>query len=96
VVKSSRGWETGSGDSRQYLVVTNQEAVGIAHEVCAQAFPGIALMEWEATRAAAPRTLSYSLIDLTHRTHVLNYMDVGGGASDPSTPFLRVADSSSA
>lgn len=79
--------------SRQYRVVTNQEAVGIAQDVCAQAFPGIAPMEWEPTRAAAPRTLSYSFIDLTHRTHVLNYMDVGGSASDPFTPFLRVTNS---
>lgn len=79
--------------SRNYRVVTNQEAVNIAMEVCGKAFPGITAAEWEPKRAAAPRTLSYAFIDLLHRSHVLNYMDVGGGAEDPFTPFLRVTNS---
>lgn len=54
--------------SRDYQVVTNHEAVQIAREVCAKAFPGIAPLEWEAKRASAPRTLSYAFIDLMHRT----------------------------
>lgn len=58
--------------SRDYRVVTNQEAVSIAHDVCQHAFPGISPVEWEAKRAAAPRTLSYAFIDLVHGTHVLN------------------------
>ena len=79
--------------SRDYKVVTNQEAVQIAREVCAKAFPGIAPLEWEAKRASAPRTLSYAFIDLMHRTHVLNYMGNEGDESDPFTPFLRVTNS---
>ena len=79
--------------SRDYRVVTNKEAVEIAREVCAKAFPGIAPLEWDATRASAPRTLSYAFIDLMHRTHVLNYMGNGGDESDPFTPFLRVTNS---
>ena len=45
--------------SRDYRVVTNQEAVNLARDVCQQAFPGLLSVEWEAKRAAAPRTLSY-------------------------------------
>ncbi len=76
--------------SRNYRVVTNREAVNIAMEVCAKAFPGITAAEWEPKRASAPITLSYAFIDLLHRSHVLNYMDVGGEADDPFTPFFRV------
>ncbi len=79
--------------SRTYRVVTNQEAVDIAMEVCGKAFPGITAAEWEPKRASAPFTLSYAFIDPLHRSHVLNYMDVGGREDDPFTPFLRVTNS---
>lgn len=79
--------------SRDYRVVTNQEAVDLAHQVCEHAFPGISSVEWEAKRAAAPRTLSYAFIDLKHRTHVLNYWDNEIKKDDPFTPFLRVTNS---
>jgi hypothetical protein len=79
--------------SRDYRVVTNLEAVKLAQEVCEKAFPGLSSVEWEAKRAAAPRTLSYAFIDLMHRTHVLNYMGTEIGKDDPFTPFLRVTNS---
>ncbi|MBE2287186.1 MAG: DUF932 domain-containing protein [Prosthecobacter sp.] len=79
--------------SRDYRVVTNKEAVKLAQEVCEKAFPGLSSVEWEAKRAAAPRTLSYAFIDLMHRTHVLNYMGTEIGKDDPFTPFLRVTNS---
>jgi hypothetical protein len=79
--------------SRDYRVVTNQEAVNLAREACGIAFPSISPMEWEAKRASAPRTLSYAHIDLMHRTHVLNYYDTAVGKNDPFTPFLRVTNS---
>jgi hypothetical protein len=79
--------------SRYYKVVTNQEAVNLARDVCSHAFPGLSSVEWEAKRAAAPRTLSYAFIDLMHRTHVLNYMGTEIGKNDPFTPFLRVTNS---
>jgi hypothetical protein len=79
--------------SRDYRVVTNQEAVNLAQEVCEKAFPGLSSVEWQAKRAAAPRTLSYAFIDLLHRTHVLNYWDSVIKKDDPFTPFLRVTNS---
>jgi hypothetical protein len=79
--------------SRDYRVVTNQEAVNLAREACGIAFPGISPLEWEAKRAAAPRTLSYAHIDLMHKTHVLNYWDSEIKKDDPFTPFLRVTNS---
>jgi hypothetical protein len=79
--------------SRDYRVVTNQEAVDLAREACGIAFPGISPMEWDAKRASAPRTLSYAHIDLMHRTHVLNYWDNEIQKDDPFTPFLRVTNS---
>jgi hypothetical protein len=88
----------GTGDvlgvvSRDYRVVTNQEAVKLAQDVCEKAFPGLSSVEWEAKRAAAPSTLSYAFIDLVHKTHVLNYMGTGISKDDPFTPFLRVTNS---
>ncbi|MBK8037746.1 MAG: DUF932 domain-containing protein, partial [Verrucomicrobiaceae bacterium] len=79
--------------SRDYRVVTNQEAVKLAQEVCEKAFPGLSSVEWEAKRASAPRTLSYAFIDLMHKTHVLNYWDSEIKKDDPFTPFLRVTNS---
>ncbi len=79
--------------SRDYRVVTNQEAVNLARDVCEKAFPGLSTVEWEAKRAAAPRTLSYAFIDLVHKTHVLNYWDSEIKKDDPFTPFLRVTNS---
>jgi hypothetical protein len=79
--------------SRDYRVVTNQEAVNLARDVCGKAFPGLSSVEWEAKRAAAPRTLSYAFIDLMHKTHVLNYWDSEIKKDDPFTPFLRVTNS---
>lgn len=79
--------------SRDYRVVTNQEAVDLAREACRIAFPGISPLEWEAKRASAPRTLSFAHIDLMHSTHVLNYYDTEVGKDDPFTPFLRVTNS---
>ncbi len=79
--------------SRDYRVVTNQEAVNLARDVCGHAFPGLSPVEWEAKRAAAPRTFRYAFIDLMHRTHVLNYWDSEIRKDDPFTPFLRVTNS---
>lgn len=79
--------------SRDYRVVTNQEAVNLARDVCEKVFPGLSSVEWEAKRAAAPRTLSYAFIDLMHKTHVLNYWDSEIKKDDPFTPFLRVTNS---
>lgn len=78
---------------RDYRVVTNREAVNLAHEVCGKAFPGLSSVEWEAKRAAAPRTLSSAHIDLMHRTHVLNFLGSDISQADPYTPFLRVTNS---
>lgn len=78
---------------RDYRVVTNQEAVNLARDVCEKAFPGLSSVEWEAKRASAPRTLSYAFIDLVHKTHVLNYWDSEIKKDDPFTPFLRVTNS---
>ncbi len=72
---------------RDYRVVTNHEAIDLARSVCEQAFTGLSMVEWEAKRVAAPRTLSYAHIDLVHRTHVLNYWDVGGGKNDQFSRF---------
>jgi hypothetical protein len=79
--------------SRDYRVVTNQEAVNLARDVCEKAFPGLSSVEWEAKRASAPRTMSYAFIDLMHKTHVLNYWDSEIKKDDPFTPFLRVTNS---
>jgi hypothetical protein len=97
-------------------VVTSQEAMNLARDVCEKAFPGLSSVDWEAKRAAVPNALTPSrltlvspfgqraavclgsprsprLIDLMHRTHVLNYWDSEIKKDDPFTPFLRVTNS---
>ena len=79
--------------SQHYRVVPNREAIDLGLRVCQRAFPGVSPVEWEVTRAAAPRTLSYASVDLNHRTHVLNLLGMGGSGDDPYTPFVRVTNS---
>jgi hypothetical protein len=79
--------------SHGYRVVPNREALDLGFKACERAFPGISPAEWEATRVAAPRSLSYASIDLNHRTHVLNLLGLGVMDDDPYTPFLRVTNS---
>ncbi len=54
-------------------------------------FSWLSLVEWANARPV--RTLSYALIDLVHRAHVLNYWDSEIEKDDPFTPFLRVTNS---
>ena len=79
--------------SSSYRVVTNLEAVAMALEVCAKAFPGVQPDEWEPKRASGPDTLSYGSIDLLHRTHILSLWDQRNEADDPYTPYVRVTNS---
>lgn len=76
-----------------YRVVTNQEALALAHTVCARAFPGVAATEWEPGRVAASKSFGQASIDLQHRTHVLNLWQSGHQKDDPYTPFVRVTNS---
>lgn len=77
-----------------YRIVTNREALAMAMQVCAKAFPGMPADEWEPTQATAPATLSFASIDIFHRTHILNLLgpDVRT-KDDPYTPFVRVTNS---
>ncbi len=76
-----------------YRIVTNREALDLAHTVCARAFPGVTAHEWAPTRVIAPQTLSYASIDLHHRAHVLNLSFADRTRDDPYTPFVRVTNS---
>lgn len=76
-----------------YRIVTNREALELARKVCARAFPGVSAAEWEPARVSAPLTLGHAVIDLQHRTHVLNLTGMGGAGADPYTPFVSVTNS---
>lgn len=76
-----------------YRVVTNREALALAHTVCARAFPGVAAAEWDPGRVTASRSFGQASIDLQHRTHILNLSHGDRQKDDPYTPFVRVTNS---
>ena len=80
-----------------YRAVSNREAFEIGGRAAAALFPGSSAGQWEVKRVYAPSTRTFSLIDLMHRTALVNRMDVAargpGSEDDPYTPFVRVTNS---
>lgn len=78
---------------RDYHVVTNQQAIDMAFEVCASAFPGLDPSEWTVFRHATVKSLSYAQIDLVHRAHIMNLVGSGWGPNEQFSPMIRVINS---
>ena len=62
--------------SRDYRLVTNQEALDWAYECCRCVFPDTNPAEWEVSATDGPSTGGYCRIDLVHRTAALDFGDV--------------------
>jgi len=80
--------------SRDYRLVTNQEALEWAYECCRSVFPNTIPAEWDVSATDGPSTGGYCRIDLVHRTAVLDFGDVRPGKRPEAFgPFIRVTNS---
>lgn len=80
--------------SRGYRLVSNREALDMAHKCCQTVFPETKPAEWEASAVDAPSTAGYCHIDLVHKSAVLEF-DFVQAAQRPDVfgPFIRVTNS---
>jgi hypothetical protein len=80
--------------SRDYRLVTNQQALEWAYECCRSVFPNTARAEWDVSATDGPATGGHCRIDLVHRTAGLDFGDVQPGKRpDAFGPFIRVTNS---
>ena len=80
--------------SRDYQLVTNQEALEWAYECCQNVFPNTNRAEWDVSATDGPSTGGYCRIDLVHRTAALDFRDVRPGQRPEAFgPFIRVTNS---
>ena len=80
--------------SRGYRLVSNREALDMAHQCCRTVFPETKPGEWEVKTTDAPSTAGYCHIDLVHNTTALDFSFVEA-ADRPEAfgPFIRVTNS---
>ncbi|MCA3413871.1 MAG: DUF932 domain-containing protein [Roseomonas sp.] len=80
--------------SRNYRLVSNQEALEMAYKCCSTVFPETLAGEWMVNAVDAPSTAGYCRIDLTHHSAVLDFSFVGADdRPDLFGPFIRVTNS---
>ena len=80
--------------SRDYRLVTNQEALEWAYECCRCVFPNTNPAEWDVSATDGSSTGGYCRIDLVHRTAALDFGDVRPGKRPEAFgPFIRVTNS---
>ncbi len=80
--------------SRGYRLVSNREALDMAHQCCRTVFPETKPGEWEASAIDAPSTAGYCHIDLAHNTAALDFSVVPAAERpDVFGPFIRVTNS---
>ncbi len=80
--------------SRGYRLVSNREALDMAHQCCRTVFPETKPGEWEASATDAPSTAGYCHIDLAHNSAALDFSVVPPAERpDVFGPFIRVTNS---
>lgn len=80
--------------SRGYRLVSNHEALDMAHQCCRIVFPETQLGEWEVSAADAPSTGGYCHIDLLHNSAALDFNFVPPDQRpEVFGPFIRVTNS---
>ena len=78
--------------SKNYKLITNEEAVEMGKQCCADLFGSDVAAKIEIFRVDAPSTASYCHIDLLHRGYVMNLLG-GHKQSDLYIPYVRVTNS---
>jgi len=80
--------------SRDYQLVTNQEALDWAYECCQNVFPSTKPAEWDVSATDGPSSGGHCRIDLVHRTAALDFSEVRPGQRPEAFgPFIRVTNS---
>lgn len=80
--------------SRDYRLVSNEEALDWACRCCRAVFPETKDTEWEVKEADAPATAGHCFIDLVHNSTALNFDFVPAQARpEVFGPFIRVTNS---
>ena len=80
--------------SREYRLVTNQEALDLASECCRAVFPETMPGEWKVSASDAPATGGHCYLDLVHNSAKLNFEFVSpGNRPEEFGPFIRVINS---
>lgn len=74
--------------SRNYRLVTNQEAFELGQRCFQQLFGTVNLDDMEIFNISMPRTKSFCMIDVIHRQHVVNIW-----GQEVWVPFLRITNS---
>ncbi len=76
-----------------YKVFTNEEAVHLCRKFCLDAFPDTKAAEWIFVDGHGPGTRSWAALDIHHRSHAMNLMNIPGGPSEVYTPYVRITNS---
>lgn len=80
--------------SRGYRLVTNSEALDLAHECCIKVFPETKASEWIVDVSDAPQSGGHCFFDLLHKTAKLDFSSVSpNNRPDTFGPFIRVTNS---
>jgi hypothetical protein len=80
--------------SRDYRLVTNQQALEWARECCNTVFPKTKPAEWDISATDAPSSGGHCRIDLVHRSATLDFANVRPGKRPKEFgPFIRVTNS---
>lgn len=80
--------------SRNYKLVTNQQALEMADQCCRTVFPETNSGEWEVTAVDAPGTAGHCYLDLVHNSARLDFSGVSAkDRPDVFGPFIRVTNS---
>ena len=80
--------------SRGYRLVSNREALDMAHECCRTVFPETKSGEWDVKTTDAPSTAGYCHLDFVHNSTALDFNFLPA-ADRPEVfgPFIRVTNS---
>lgn len=80
--------------SRGYRLVSNREALDMAHDCCRTVFPETKPGEWAVNAIDAPSTAGYCRIDLVHNSTALDFSFVPASQRpEVFGPFIRVTNS---
>jgi hypothetical protein len=80
--------------SRGYRLVSNREALSMAHDCCRAVFPDTKPGEWDVRATDAPASGGHCFIDLVHNSTVLDFTFVPAeDRPDAFGPFIRVTNS---
>jgi Domain of unknown function (DUF932) len=80
--------------SRNYRLVSNNQALEWAFLCCRAVFPETSGSEWQVTAIDAPSTAGHCCIDLVHNSTALDFSFVSPrGRPDVFSPFIRMTNS---